>query len=316
MIIAVKRYVFYPTSWVNYLCKKYKNIIYTINSQKKNLKTTYNTNMQKKNSKKLLIAVCSIIIIIVSVVITGIALSYRLKVSAYSLNSDNISSDIKIVQISDLHYPFNDIKLEDISEVIIAQKPHFIALTGDIFDGNASKDDIAYICSYFDNIAQNYPVYYVLGNHEIGHTELDYFIELLNAGRIIYLDNEVNTSTFNGDKIAVIGVSDGKKINENNIPNLSSKDTCKYSVLLAHRPELFDDYCANNIDLILTGHTHGGQMRIFKQGLYAPNQGYFPRYSHGVYTQNNSTMIVNSGLSGSGRFYNPYEIGVITISNN
>ena len=73
-----------------------------------------------------------------------------------------------------------------------------------------------------------------------------------------------------------------------------------YTILLSHRPELFDTYVSENINLIFSGHAHCGQIRIpFVGGIVAPNQGLFPKYTSGKYEENNTTMIVSRGIGNS-----------------
>lgn len=76
--------------------------------------------------------------------------------------------------------------------------------------------------------------------------------------------------------------------------------TDAYCILLSHRPEAFEVYAGENIDLVLSGHAHGGQFRLpFIGGMVAPNQGLFPKYDAGVYTQGNTTMVVSRGIGNS-----------------
>jgi predicted MPP superfamily phosphohydrolase len=94
-------------------------------------------------------------------------------------------------------------------------------------------------------------------------------------------------------------------------------DDAVFQILLCHRPELFEIYARENIDLIFSGHAHGGQVRIpFVGAIVAPDQGFFPKYSSGAYTQNQSTMIVSRGLGNSIipiRIFNRPEIVVVTL---
>jgi predicted MPP superfamily phosphohydrolase len=270
--------------------------------------------MEHKHKNYLIVLVIIALIAVVTFTFVGIFSSKQLKVSSFSLKSSNLTTPFTIIQVSDLHYPKNSVTFEEIQQEIVNANPSFVALTGDIIDGSASLEDMRYICDNFDKIAQMYPTFYILGNHEIGHESLTEFIELLENSNIIYLNNDLKIYHISDNKIAIIGVSDGKKLNPSNVPALPGKDSCKYSVLLAHRPELFPSYCESLIDLVLTGHSHGGQIRLFNQGFYAPNQGLFPKYSHGKYQKDNTIMLVNSGLSGNGRFYNPYEINKIVIT--
>lgn len=270
--------------------------------------------MRYKRSKYLIITINIILLILIIFTILGISFSQRMVENTYSMHKDGLLSPFTIVHISDLHYPKNTVALDKIQSSIQNTKPDFIALTGDTIDGSSSLDDIRFIFDYFNEIALSFTTFYVLGNHEIGHKNLNELTKLLQESHINYLSNELKTMTLNGDKLAIIGISDGKKLNQTNVPTLHAKATCKYSVLLAHRPELFDNYYENSIDLVLSGHTHGGQVRFFGQGLIAPNQGILPKYSHGLYTKDTTSMLVSSGLSGRGRFYNPYEINIIKVS--
>ena len=96
-------------------------------------------------------------------------------------------------------------------------------------------------------------------------------------------------------------------------------DNTKYNILLSHRPELFDTYVEKKINLILTGHAHGGQIRIpFIGGIVAPNQGFFPKYTSGVIEKNKTTMVVSRGIGNSIiplRINNRPELVVITLYN-
>ena len=93
----------------------------------------------------------------------------------------------------------------------------------------------------------------------------------------------------------------------------------KYFILLSHRPETFEAYVMEDIDLVLSGHAHGGQFRLpFRGGVVAPNHGLFPKYDAGIYTKNNTTMIVSRGVGNSiipVRFNNRPEIVVVTMKS-
>ena len=92
-----------------------------------------------------------------------------------------------------------------------------------------------------------------------------------------------------------------------------------FTVLLSHRPELFEEYAESGVNLVIAGHAHGGQFRLpFVGGLFAPNQGFFPRYDSGLYEKNNTKMVVSRGLGNSAvpiRFNNRPEIVVIELNN-
>jgi len=130
-------------------------------------------------------------------------------------------------------------------------------------------------------------------------------------------------------KIEILGLSDPDFLTTSYLEGTNSSklrgylerlsDDSAFQILLCHRPELFDIYVKENIDLIFSGHAHGGQFRIpFVGGLVAPDQGLFPKYTSGAYTQNKSTMIVSRGLGNSIipiRIFNRPEIVVVTLRN-
>ena len=161
------------------------------------------------------------------------------------------------------------------------------------------------------------------------------FPEIMRHGQVIIscgvqiLDhNKVKLIKGKG-KIEILGVSDPDFLTSDYMDGTDSSkmkehlkglsDDSVFQILLSHRPELFDLYAKENIDLIFSGHAHGGQFRIpFIGGLVAPDQGLFPKYTSGVYTQNQSTMIVSRGLGNSIipiRIFNRPEIAAVTLQS-
>ena len=174
------------------------------------------------------------------------------------------------------------------------------------------------------------PVYYVTGNHEASLSQYDELkIELKTIG-VIVLEDEAVQLKYDTEEITLIGLSDpdftikGDVFREapamvsTKLNNLAD-DENSYTILLSHRPELFESYVHCNIDLVLSGHAHGGQFRLpFIGGLIAPNQGLFPQYDAGLYTSGSTNMIVSRGLGNSIipiRFNNRPEVVVIELLN-
>ena len=170
------------------------------------------------------------------------------------------------------------------------------------------------------------PCYYVTGNHEawIG-TQFSELEKMLFAENVQILHDEVIRLEKDGQTIQLAGLDD---------PDFTERDTAvkqsilptklnqmnlseEYCILLSHRPEMFEAYVEENIDLVLSGHAHGGQFRLpFIGGIVAPNQGLFPKYDAGKFTRNNTTMIVSRGIGNSImpiRFNNRPEIVVIEL---
>lgn len=214
----------------------------------------------------------------------------------------------KIIQLSDIHS--DKIGISDILflEKIKAEKPDIIVITGDLFDSYNNKPEIAYnLLSQFSSIAQ---CYFISGNHELRllseYEELKNFLERLG---IINLNNKSKILSKGNQTINLSGIEDFNyfkmkdKINYYaNYRNMLKYNFLKdeYNILLAHRPEKFEMYSDLGYSLIFSGHAHGGQWNIpFLGRIYAPSQGFFPKYTNGVYEKNNSKMIVSQGLGNS-----------------
>ena len=170
--------------------------------------------------------------------------------------------------------------------------------------------------------------YYVTGNHEASLSQYDELkAELENTG-VVVLEDKAMQLEYNGDDITLIGLSDpsftlkGDMFGE--VPAMVDTklrgligDKDNYTILLSHRPELFEAYVNCGVDLVLSGHAHGGQFRLpFIGGLVAPNQGLFPKYDAGLYTKGDTNMIVCRGLGNSIipiRFNNRPEIVLLEL---
>lgn len=229
-----------------------------------------------------------------------------------------------IVQVSDLH---NDVFGKDNCMLISAIKdtsPDIIVLTGDILDSYNTDLDVA--CSFIDGIIDIATVYYTTGNHEYRFPLIYEKFEqhMINAG-VTVLRNKSAEIEINGEKITVSGAEDpdfsGIKdfkdtpFFSNRLSKLKSEEG--YTVLLSHRPDIFETYCDIGFDLVFTGHAHGGQFRLPDLGgVLAPQQGLFPRYTEGVWENGNTTMIISRGLGNSVfpfRINNPPELVVVTL---
>jgi predicted MPP superfamily phosphohydrolase len=205
--------------------------------------------------------------------------------------------------------------------------PDLILLSGDIFDDVVPMTGTQLLLKGISGIA---PVYYVTGNHDY----LSYNIqtireELRSYGVIILSDNYVIIEIRNNE-IIIAGIEDPyKRIYET--PDYNQNDSMEsafreldeiplYKILIAHRPEMIENYKKYSFDLVLSGHTHGGQVRIplILNGLYAPGQGVFPKYAGGIYTHGNLTHVISRGLSVNPRLpriFNPPELVIIIIES-
>ncbi len=233
----------------------------------------------------------------------------------------------KILQISDFHNKEFGSKQNKILAKIEKINPDIIVVTGDLIDSRKMNIDIAMeLINGAINIA---PIYYVAGNHE-ARSGLYYELKAkLEDSRVMVLDNQKIEVFKDSDSIDIIGLADtsfmqsSRLQNETNVElmnllNTLTKDSTNFKVLLSHRPELFDLYTNSSVNLVFSGHAHGGQVRLpFIGGLVAPDQGFFPKLTEGIHTSNGTSMIISRGLGNSiipQRIFNRPELIVVTLS--
>ena len=224
-------------------------------------------------------------------------------------------NNFKILQISDLH---NKEFGKDQSYLVKHTKeisPDIIVITGDLIDSRRTNIDIA--IEYVKQAKEIAPIYFVSGNHEEYSKVYNELKKRLEELGVIILDDKREVIEKGGEKVTLLGLKDGASFADK-IKVLKNKDD-KFTILLAHRPECFNAYSKGNIDLVFSGHVHGGQFRIpFIGGLYAPGQGLFPKYTSGIYIKNDTSMVVSRGLGNSGfplRLFNRPELVVVTLQN-
>jgi uncharacterized protein len=235
--------------------------------------------------------------------------------------------DFQIVHLTDLHNKsFGDNQQRLLTRVEQAD-PDVIFFTGDLIDQDT--EDMTNSIILMRELADLAPTYFVTGNHEWWSGNYETLeTELLNSG-VHVLRNESVEITKNEQSIQLIGIddpaqstnSDSAAVLEDYL-QLASEDIDDEAVriLLTHRPEVFSMYADYEIQLVFTGHAHGGQVRLpFLGAVAAPDQGVFPEYTAGKYTQNNTTMVVNRGLGNSVipvRVFNRPEIIVTTLQSS
>lgn len=213
----------------------------------------------------------------------------------------------RIAVVSDLHNAQFGKNNSHFIAVIQKEKLDIIAITGDLIDSNKTDIEIAH--NTVQKLVEIAPCYYVTGNHEawIGEEYEELAQKLSDVGVFVLSDNTENLIK-NNETIQLIGLNDPDFIERNSSvqqamlkTKLESMNlTDDYCILLSHRPEAFDVYVSEDIDLVLTGHAHGGQFRLpFIGGVIAPNQGFFPKYDSGKYFEKNTTMIVSRGIGNS-----------------
>lgn len=273
------------------------------------------------------IASYKIVIIILFIIFVFIAFYNGLVVRNYIIKADKLLMDqsIKIVLISDLHSHVHGENQKKIVNKIKKQNPDIIALAGDIADDKVPIDGTILFLEEIKDIA---PIFYVTGNHEVWSGELNYIKDVFRSFGVTVLENDYKEINISGIKLVIAGVDDPEIIKyERKQSNWYKeieeafsdvKDLDGYKILISHRPEAVEFYNTLPFDLVLSGHSHGGQVRIpfLINGLLAPNQGFFPKYAGGVYELENYTHIVSRGVSFNPllpRVFNPPEVVVIDV---
>ncbi len=278
--------------------------------------------MNKTSKRKsILISLAVILVAVVAIISWG---NKALVTDTYIIESEKLSPDfdsLVIAHVSDLH---NDKIGKDNSKLINTLKnsqPDIIVITGDLIDSR--NTDIEVAANFMEQAVKVAPCYYSNGNHEARvpeeYAELKSRLESIG---VVILENKATTIIHNNETINIIGINDpdfytdkASTVTDSSIRKLHTNDD--YTILLSHRPELFDVYVENDIELVLSGHAHGGQFRLpFIGGLYAPHQGIFPEYDNGLYTQDNTNMITSRGIGNSlfpFRFNNRPQLVVVEI---
>lgn len=228
------------------------------------------------------------------------------------LENKKISGKIKISQISDFHS--NRLKnMSYFKKKILEFNPDFIILTGDINDYGIEKK-FKKAVDFLEEISKlRIKAYYVTGNHEESGPMLDEFIEKIESLNIKYLKNNGEYLKIRQNKVYIYGISyydysfeDYKGLEDG------------INIVLSHYSKNARYEVDETVDFIFSGHTHGGQVRIpFIGALFAPGEGYFPKYDKGIKKYKNTTIYIDSGLGNTLmnlRFLNRVQFSNITLT--
>lgn len=225
----------------------------------------------------------------------------HLETTHYTYAAEQLGADLegyRIVQISDLHNAKFGKNNQKLVGRIRECEPDMIVLTGDLVDSNHTNVDRA--VQFVDEIVKICPVYYVTGNHEywLEKSEYDELMDGLIGAGVVILDDQVVEISRGDAKFRLVGLDD-KSLADGTLEALLS-DEKKLTVVLAHEPQYLVRYASIGVDLVLSGHAHGGQFRLpFVGGIVAPDQGFLPKYTAGEYYMNGTEMIVSRGLGNS-----------------
>lgn len=215
----------------------------------------------------------------------------------------------KIAHLSDIHNTKNQRLRKQIIHQLRKEKPQMIAITGDLVDSR--KTDIHESLVFIDEIQGIAPIYYVAGNHEHRLADLDELLKGLRDRGVIILDSQalLVTDSKTQESLQIMGVFDPWFLNSQLVDEgervkeavaQTRWNPKLFTIFLSHRPELLADYAEIGAELVLSGHAHGGQIRIhFIGGLVAPDQGLFPKYTEGLHQTKNTRLIISRGIGNS-----------------
>lgn len=253
------------------------------------------------------------------------AFDTRLKIRYYTVRTEKIGESVRIVLVTDLHSCKYGKEEEKLIAAIAGQKPDIILLGGDICDDKIPNDNAE---ALLKGIADSYPCYYVTGNHEYWSNRIDNILDLFQSYGVTVLSGTSDIIKIRSQSLNICGISDPDIIRYTDSPigareqlqaleHVPDNGLC--TILLAHRPEWIDAYAEYDFDLVLSGHAHGGQWRLpgIINGVFAPDQGMFPKYAGGKYTRDDMTMIVSRGLAREStpipRIFNRPELVVVEL---
>ena len=280
----------------------------------------------KKKNRTLALIVCAVILLVLIIwTVWGNTALERAEITITGKTLPKSFDGYRIAHVSDLHNTQIGKDNAKLLALLRDAQPDIIAITGDLIDSR--NTDLTVALQFAEAAVKIAPCYYVTGNHEVRIAEYDALKKGLTELGVIVLSNDSLEIRRSGECVTLLGVDDpsfqtaylsgdSASVMQNALQQIPREG---YSILLSHRPELFDVYAENSINLVLSGHAHGGQFRIpFLGGIIAPNQGFFPEYDAGLFTKGTTSMVVSRGIGNSlfpVRFNNRPEVVFITLES-
>lgn len=262
--------------------------------------------------KKYIILLSIIAAVLLAGIIWTIWGNTTVALTTITITEDNLPytfNGFRIAQVSDLH---NSRLWEKTIERLKESEPNMIVITGDLVDANDPDVDVA--IQFIQEAVRIADCFYVTGNHEADLPEETYaqLMNGLNQWGVTVIENREIKVHRGGSYISLVGHSWGDTADVGQLTQFDG-----YRILLSHQPDGFEDYVAGEYDLVFSGHAHGGQVRLpLIGGLYAPDQGFFPKYDSGVYSQGRTDMVVSRGIGNGGfpfRFNNRPQVIVVEL---
>lgn len=277
------------------------------------------------------------VLIVFFIIVTGID-SNRFVTREYTVESDKVKDEITLVLLADLHNKEYGKENEKLLHAIRKASPHLVLAAGDILTAKPGKG-YEKAARFMESVAEEFPVCYGIGNHEYrmklykedyGNSYEEYTQRLEEAG-IRVLDNKTMTVCFLRDrqmtKLQVSGLSIGRsyyrrfkkiRMEKGYVDGLVGRvQEDAFHILIAHNPEYFDTYADWGADLVVSGHIHGGIMRLpLLGGVISPKLVLFPKYDGGRFYKKHTQMILSRGLGMHTipiRIFNPAELVIIRL---
>jgi len=282
-----------------------------------------------------------LLIILLILTIPGIILfidsNTRLVTTEYKLNYSDLPEAFdryRIVVLADVHGALHGENNETLIDAVRDADPDMIAIVGDLIDRYQPRKPVEkqleIAQTLVDGLMTVAPVYFVTGNHEWDSGEVRPLLSLLEESGVIVLQNQyrllapASTSGENAEDGTIIlagvddpnGPADMVKPDEF-IGNIRQKENPGFIVVLSHRNSNLKMYDKLEVDLVLSGHAHGGMVRLpFTDGLIGPQNDFFPTFTSGVYSSGQTNMVVSRGVGnqlGWTRFLNNPEVVVVEL---
>lgn len=261
------------------------------------------------------------------IVLSLVLSNHTLSVTHYTVPSERITAPVRVVQLTDLHNHSFGTENARLIQKVLEQEPDIVVMTGDMCTANV--EDASVCVKLTEALSRSVPVYVSMGNHELAHEArfgTDLYKRLTEAGATV-LDDSYTEIECNGSLLRIGGWYGYCLKPSSEVWNAEEQaflqdfgDTERFRLLLSHHPEgtmLWGGIEEREIELVLSGHAHGGGVRLPLIGpLYAPDQGWFPKCTEGMMTGRGGAAILSRGLGSSGgipRFGNLPEIVVVDL---
>ncbi len=251
--------------------------------------------------------------------------NHSLQVQRFTFTSPRLPAGFDgcvIVQLSDLHGALFGEDNRDLLKVVAKERPDYIFLTGDLLDQYRATPH-SYAVSLGGALADIAPTYFVTGNHEWALPDVPGLKRALEVAGVQVLTNEYTVLARDGDNAVLAGIDDPNGYADQKTPEEVAEEVRAafadpFWILLAHRNNYFEDaYCRLGADLVISGHGHGGLVRLpFTDGLVSVERTFFPSYTAGFYQAGGADLFVSRGLGNSGRtfrLFNRPQVAVLTL---